>query len=580
MPTVVMLAVGAALVFSYRSHKALEEKRMAAYRISDAMSDLNEQVRSYVLHHEERPRQQFLLKHQEVTGLVVAARFEGPQRQLLTRVGAELELMEALFWKLILSHERLGSRGDDALSREAEERLAGQLLIRSSNARTEASRLVAMIGRDINAGRRRIIAFVLVFMGLIAAAQFGVLTGLTRSIAFSLEKLRKGAEAVETGGLDHRIGIISNDEFGDLARDFDRMSGKLQATTVSRDELSASEQRYATTLASIGDAVIATDVEGRIAFMNAVAEELTGWSRADAAARPVTQVFRIINEHTRNVVEDPVAKVLRLGMIVGLANHTLLVRKDGTEIPIDDSGAPIRSGSGQTTGVVLVFRDIVERRRAEEALRASLADKDVLMRELAHRTKNNMQMIASLLSLQATASSDDNFVRAVSETQGRIRAMSLVHENLYQAGNIASMDIKDYVENLLNILLGSRQAPEGSVRANLEMEELFLSVDGALPCGLIINELVSNSLKHAFAGGKSGNIFLSLRRVGENIELRYRDDGPGLPRDLDLSRVKSLGLKLVHGLAVRQLRGTMEIRHDPVWEIVFTFGRIAHVERM
>ena len=140
--------------------------------------------------------------------------------------------------------------------------------------------------------------------------------------------------------------------------------------------LRESEQRWATTLSSIGDAVIATDVAGRITFMNAVAEKLTGWTLTDAATRPVPEVFNIINEQTRREVENPVAKVLREGMIVGLANHTILVRKDGTEVPIDDSGAPIRDADGKTMGVVLVFRDITERKQAEEALRQSREDLD------------------------------------------------------------------------------------------------------------------------------------------------------------------------------------------------------------
>ena len=132
--------------------------------------------------------------------------------------------------------------------------------------------------------------------------------------------------------------------------------------------LSESEQRWATTLASIGDAVIATDVAGRITFMNGVAEKLTGWTLNEATRRPVQEIFKIINEFTRKIVEDPVAKVLEKGMIVGLANHTILVRKDGTEAAIDDSGAPIRDKKGKVTGVVLIFRDITERKKAEEIL--------------------------------------------------------------------------------------------------------------------------------------------------------------------------------------------------------------------
>jgi PAS domain S-box-containing protein len=132
--------------------------------------------------------------------------------------------------------------------------------------------------------------------------------------------------------------------------------------------LRTSEQRWVTTLRSIGDAVIATDVEGRITFMNRIAERLTGWASTDASGKPLKDVFNIVNEVTRKEVGNPVAKVLEKGLIVGLANHTLLICRDGTEIPIDDSGAPIRDASGKITGVVLVFRDITERRRMEAEL--------------------------------------------------------------------------------------------------------------------------------------------------------------------------------------------------------------------
>ena len=139
----------------------------------------------------------------------------------------------------------------------------------------------------------------------------------------------------------------------------------------AEEALRESEARYATTLASIGDAVIATDLESNITFMNPEAERLTGWLLQEAMGRPIAQFFRIINEYTRAEVESPVDRVLREGIIVGLANHTLLIRKDGSEIPIDDSGAPIKDTVGGTTGVVLVFRDITERKQAEDAVRES-----------------------------------------------------------------------------------------------------------------------------------------------------------------------------------------------------------------
>ena len=145
--------------------------------------------------------------------------------------------------------------------------------------------------------------------------------------------------------------------------------------------LRESEQRWAITLSSIGDAVIATDIGGRVTFMNAVAEGLTGWTLDEAAGTEVKRIFNIVNEQTRKEVESPVGRVLREGTIVGLANHTILVRKDGTEVPIDDSGAPIRDGSDRIVGVVLVFRDITERRQAEGLLQKAYGELETRVEE-------------------------------------------------------------------------------------------------------------------------------------------------------------------------------------------------------
>jgi len=131
------------------------------------------------------------------------------------------------------------------------------------------------------------------------------------------------------------------------------------------------EEWFSTTLKSIGDAVISTDTKGKVTLMNPVAESLTGWNQKDAFGKPLKEIFHIINEETRNLVNNPVENVIRTGNIVGLANHTILVSKDGREIPIDDSGSPIRNDKGEINGVVLVFRDISERHKAEKALKES-----------------------------------------------------------------------------------------------------------------------------------------------------------------------------------------------------------------
>jgi PAS domain S-box-containing protein len=157
--------------------------------------------------------------------------------------------------------------------------------------------------------------------------------------------------------------------------------------------LQQSEQRWATTLASIGDAVIATDPEGNIVFMNTVAEELTGWTLSEATMAPSSTVFHIVNEATRAEVESPVTLVIREGLIVGLANHTILIRKDGSEVPIDDSGAPIKDTDGKTTGVVLVFRDITERKAAEKALQAAHDELEFRVRERTAELRRQAELL-------------------------------------------------------------------------------------------------------------------------------------------------------------------------------------------
>ncbi len=194
----------------------------------------------------------------------------------------------------------------------------------------------------------------------------------------SIVKLQDGTKIIGSGNLDYSVASKSNDEIGELSQAFNQMAANLKNVTASKTDLEQaqaslreSEQRWSTTLASIGDAVIATDISGKIVFMNGVAEELTGWTLNEASLKPVKEVFNIVNEQTRFEVEDPVSKVLAEGMIVGLANHTLLIRKNKTEVAIDDSGAPIKDKEGKTTGVVLIFRDITERKKAEEELKES-----------------------------------------------------------------------------------------------------------------------------------------------------------------------------------------------------------------
>ena len=195
-------------------------------------------------------------------------------------------------------------------------------------------------------------------------------------------------------------------EFLVLRQKITDLSREIHARRSAQEALAQTSARYRVTLESIGDAVIATDGSGRITFLNPVAERLTGWSLTDAAGRMLDDVFVIVNQQTRESVESPVAKVLRLGTVVGLANHTVLVRRDGTELPIDDSGAPIRDDEGRIVGVVLVFRDLSERyalegELLEQTARLQDADrrKDEFLAMLAHELRNPLAPLRTGLEL-------------------------------------------------------------------------------------------------------------------------------------------------------------------------------------
>ena len=204
--------------------------------------------------------------------------------------------------------------------------------------------------------------------------RFSLPFALSRTISSSVITLRNHALSLGRGGTQNPLTISGPAEIKDLAEAFNKMAEEIR---FREEALRESTLRWAVTLGSIGDGVIASDTDGRVTFLNPMAEVLTGWSQAEAAGKPVKEVFRIVNEYTRAVVEDPVSKVLQTGLVVGLANHTVLLRKDGGELPIDDSGAPIRDAEGRVFGVVLVFRDISERKQAEEVLRLTQASIDV-----------------------------------------------------------------------------------------------------------------------------------------------------------------------------------------------------------
>jgi two-component sensor histidine kinase/DNA-binding NarL/FixJ family response regulator len=206
--------------------------------------------------------------------------------------------------------------------------------------------------------------------------------------------------------------------------------------------------------------------------------------------------------------------------------------------------------------------EIGERRKVEEKLRASLAEKEVLLKEVHHRVKNNLQIISTLLDLQADTIHDDVLQKSLKDCQDRIKAMALIHEKLYESSDLARIDFWEYIEGLVGHLLSSYVDDPQRIVMKVDVGDIQMGIDRAIPYGLIINELVSNAIKHAFPNGRSGEIAISLRADdGGGLILTVADNGVGLPPGLDFRNTETLGLQLVN-LLTKQLRGELSILND------------------
>jgi two-component sensor histidine kinase len=233
----------------------------------------------------------------------------------------------------------------------------------------------------------------------------------------------------------------------------------------------------------------------------------------------------------------------------------------------------MKTASGKPLSFLPTMQDITDRKRAQEALQELLREKDSLLKEVHHRVKNNLQVISSLIRLQATQVTNPAAQAALRDVQNRIASMALLHETLYQSESFARVDLATYLRSLCTQLFRSLVADPESIRLRLDVASVGLDVNQAVPCGLLVNELVSNCLKHAFPQGGGGEVRVELHPVdgGPAVRLRVADDGVGLPADFDLRQSRSLGLQLVSDL-VGQLQGRLEIGRGPgaVFDVVFT----------
>lgn len=397
-----------------------------------------------------------------------------------------------------------------------------------------------------------------------------------------------------------------------------------EARRQAQNVLAGQRHQLHTAISSISDAVITTDNQGQVTFMNPVAETLTGWPAAEANEQRLEAVFRIINEQNGLAIKNPLLQVKRSGFATSLANRSLLVAKDGRQTPIDYSATTIKDDSGRVAGFALVFDNISERKQAqhavqqaaertarlyeaeraaraeaeqaqhrfyaaatdnarlyleaqeeiaarkrvEEQLTRSLQEKEVLLWEVHHRVKNNLQAISNLLYLQANYVNDLQIREKLAEAQNRVKSIALIHEKLYQTRDLDHLDFAGYLRGLTDHLIRSFVPDPNQITLNLRVGPEKVNLDTAVPLGIIVNELVSNSLKYAFPGieektnNRPNEIRIELAAPNEDqLLLTVGDNGIGLPEEIDPASSPSLGLQLVWMLA-NHMGGTLDLDRE------------------
>jgi PAS domain S-box-containing protein len=305
-------------------------------------------------------------------------------------------------------------------------------------------------------------------------------------------------------------------------------------------------------VASSEDAIVGQAMDGTIESWNAGAERLFGYTAAEMLGQGKAPVM------PTGALDEAPGLLSRLvaGERVD-AYETQRRRKDGAMIDVAVRVSPIRDEHGVIIGVAGIGRDITARNEADRRLKASLREKEILLKEIHHRVKNNLQVISSLLNIEAGRMTNPEAIAAFRKSQTRVRSIAAFHEGAYQTTDLAHVDMGRYFEDLLRGLRATYGVVGDGVRATVDAASVMLSADLAIPCGLIANELVTNAFKHAFPGGR-GRIDVAFARSEDQLVLRVIDDGVGLPAGFDLTSLSSLGLQLVQTLS-EQIGGVLGV---------------------
>jgi PAS domain S-box-containing protein len=318
------------------------------------------------------------------------------------------------------------------------------------------------------------------------------------------------------------------------------------------------EERFRRVVEAAPNAMVMINVRGQIEMVNAQTERVFGYSRAEMLGQPVEMLVPDRFRHHHPGLRQAFYTDTR-ARPMGAGRDLYARRKDGSEFPVEIGLNPIETEDGVM--VLSAIVDISDRKQKERSIELALQEKDVLLGEIHHRVKNNLQIVHSLLDLQSAQITDPNVVAMLRDSQNRIRSMALIHQTLYQSKDFAKVDFGTFLDSFVPMLVASYTVNMERVALEIVTDGVQLPINTAIPCGLIVNELISNALKHAFPDARRGKLQVNLHEDSEAagfLLLSVRDDGIGLPSDLDIKTAPTLGLQLVT-LLTDQLRGSLSI---------------------
>jgi PAS domain S-box-containing protein len=324
------------------------------------------------------------------------------------------------------------------------------------------------------------------------------------------------------------------------------------------EALQESEEKFRSLAENTQDYIMRYDKECRHLYENPAALRVSGFTEEDIIGKTHREAG--FDEKMCEFFKEKITQVFKTGK----SSQSIFEWESANgNVYLDWRLYPEFNSSGNVKTVVGIARDITELKQVEEQLKAALKEKEVLLKEVCHRTKNNMTSICSILKLQSVLITDKQSLHILQDIENRINSMALVQEKLYQTEDITNIDLREYARDLAHTVCKNYQTIPPQVSLKFDVEPVFVSPNTAIPCGLILSELISNAMKYAFPGDKKGEIKIALHTTGENeIELGVSDNGVGLPKDLDYRNADSLGLKLVIMLAEGQLGGHIDLKGD------------------